>query len=150
MSNFLVNQCGRCMRTLAEGEVCPTCHPPEKLFAQADDAAKSVLSETWAVAPGSRSAYAIVFDGHNAVTMRPESHATPGYVAASQEKIADRVRFAACAPEALRLLLEAEYVEIDTGDGMSPCKCPWCDYVHNHGHDSGCRWLALMAKAGLR
>lgn len=50
-----------------------------------------------------------------------------------------RAQVAACAPEALRMLLECEGIA---------CFCP-DDGPHTE-HISDCAWLALMVKAGLR
>lgn len=69
------------------------------------------------------------------------------------EKDEERARISACAPEALRLLLEAEW----KGEVMEKEACPWClawrDRIEEKsygGHSTDCRWLALMKKAGLR
>ncbi len=76
-----------------------------------------------------------------------------------------RARIAACAPEALRLLLEAEWSAsgLNSYDEHSWSACPWCygaemppastlDGSHppHIGHEPSCQWLALMQKAGLR
>ena len=55
---------------------------------------------------------------------------------------------AACAPEALRLLVQAEFV---FGPGGNRA-CPWCQKVITPAdlHTDSCAWLALMKKAGLR
>lgn len=74
-----------------------------------------------------------------------------------------RARLAASAPEAVRLLLEAE--EADNSDGEYTPRCPWCanktygapdgksgiptDF-HPGKHADDCKWLALMKKAGVR
>lgn len=59
-----------------------------------------------------------------------------------------RARIAACAPEALRLLLEAEFTDLDTEDGPDQ-DCRWCG-LPKGDHAPSCRWLLLMHKAGLR
>ncbi len=57
-----------------------------------------------------------------------------------------RTRVMSCAPEALRLLLGAEWSADTT--------CPWCGAWERNDetgvHRDGCPWLALMVKAGLR
>ncbi len=55
-------------------------------------------------------------------------------------------RLSHCAPEALRLLLEAEWggSEAESSRGY----CLHCEHAIRHAPD--CRWLALMVKAGLR
>lgn len=56
-----------------------------------------------------------------------------------------RARLAACAPEAIRLLLEAEWPN---------WTCFWCGAQWKEdtreAHKPDCRWLALMRKAGVR
>lgn len=67
-------------------------------------------------------------------------------------RMSERARLAACAPEAMRLLLEAEW----KGGAEEGCYlfCPWCLTTSAHGssddHAADCRWLALMRKAGVR
>lgn len=66
-----------------------------------------------------------------------------------------RERLAACAPEAIRLLLEAELG--GTEHGNTAC-CPWCrggepykgKKYEQASHKPDCRWQALMKKAGVR
>lgn len=69
-----------------------------------------------------------------------------------------------CAPEALRLLLEAEWsgwTYDKDYDVDETSMCPWCSRPKPYlpgmrgfggpdGHAPDCRWLALMKKAGLR
>ena len=60
-----------------------------------------------------------------------------------------QLRVAACAPEALRMLLEMEFSQDE--------RCPWCSGTLESGHllgssdgDPPCEWFAIMKKAGLR
>lgn len=78
----------------------------------------------------------------------------PGDVVGTLDREED-ARIAAAAPEALRLLLEAELYA--TKHGNTAC-CPWCSggepyhgekYQHAT-HAEGCEWLRIMRKAGLR
>ncbi len=125
-----------------------------------DDVAKNVLAETWdadgdtisLVAPDDRGAGSMVVE----VVGRM-------YCLDGCPEVA-RTRLAACAPEALRLLLEAE--ASDNSDGEYTPRCPWCEnrafsvdvpgetgrrFVSYHpSHAPGCKWLALMVKAGVR
>lgn len=57
-------------------------------------------------------------------------------------------RIISCAPEALALLLRAEFV---FGPGGKRA-CPWCQKIITPAdlHTAECPWLALMRKAGLR
>lgn len=65
----------------------------------------------------------------------------------------DRARLAACAPEALRLLLELESTSI-RGDMVACPVCGASTYSTKEGvpvdHEADCAWLRLMWKAGLR
>lgn len=55
----------------------------------------------------------------------------------------DVARIAACAPEALRMLLDIQNFE----GGL----CLWCRHPScGDEHDPDCEWLALMRKAGVR
>ncbi len=65
-----------------------------------------------------------------------------------------RVKLMACAPEAIRLLLEAEWHDsyeerVCMFDGCYP---PYDDPPQpgRGGHKPDCRWLAVMRKAGVR
>ncbi len=66
------------------------------------------------------------------------------------------IQVAACAPEALRLLLDREWVTImweKTPDGGSVGRkqiCMHCPNEKHEGHTADCAWLALMKRAGLR
>lgn len=55
-----------------------------------------------------------------------------------------RATIAACAPEALRLLMRAEWASLGRYDTEL---CPWC---RGDGHEADCEFVALMKKAGLR
>ncbi len=72
----------------------------------------------------------------------------------STEDDAVRARVAACAPEALQLLLEAEWATESAASEFWD-HCPWCRAKRKDGHDDEdpgprCPWLDLMRKAGLR
>lgn len=55
-----------------------------------------------------------------------------------------RMRLAACAPEAFRLLLDPK---ITGEDGLGGCH--WCGIIPPSAHRTNCAWLALMRKAGV-
>lgn len=55
-------------------------------------------------------------------------------------------RIAACAPEALRMLLDNEWA----GGGQPSGYCLDCGAPQSAQHSEHCRWMALMRKAGLR
>lgn len=57
-----------------------------------------------------------------------------------------RARIAACAPEALRMLLDNEWA----GGGEPSGYCLDCGAPQSAQHSEHCRWMALMRKAGLR
>lgn len=77
------------------------------------------------------------------------------------EQTVARARLAAAAPEAIRLLLEAEWSgghQAGIGDGTDPC-CPWCDeepprhiYIGKMtgGHAHDCRLVAVLRPSGVR
>ncbi len=114
-----------------------------------DDATKKVLAETWRVrnAPNCRDEiYCDTYRG-DAPTPPPEhvgyifgNEYGPGSIHEASNEV--RARIAACAPEALRLLLEMEKHD----------RCSWCLSIAPEvdGHSYDCTWLALMKKAGLR
>ncbi len=112
-----------------------------------DDVTKKVLAETW-----SATHRVVVDDGPRCVARMASG--IDLMVATKEEDEASivAIRLAACAPEALRLLLEAEWAGGEIArlsDYVSVC--PWCrGEEFSGGHDAGCVWLALMAKAGLR
>lgn len=98
-----------------------------------DETKRIVAEETW-VSEGSKSFF-----------RDRRSYATVRGTAAFYEPSAVAT-IAACAPEALRLLLEA-----GPGDGDT---CRWCGATDmdqsGTEHTPDCAWLALMRKAGLR
>jgi hypothetical protein len=59
-----------------------------------------------------------------------------------------RETIAACAPEALRMLLDAEYADFNQCETRSCCR--WCMALYGTTHADSCPWLALMKKAGVR
>ncbi len=98
--------------------------------------AAAVLTETWRLGAETETVFAV---GGGCVV--PDVYGV-------QAQSGARARVIACAPEAMRLLLEAEW------EGMvasaHQAACPWCEYLDTEGHGPNCRWLALMKKAGLR
>ena len=60
-----------------------------------------------------------------------------------------RLKIAACAPEALRMLLGFEWLP-DRDMVATSMRCPRCGACQGSDHAHDCPWLALMVKAGLR
>lgn len=111
-----------------------------------DDVTAKVLAETWAIRDGgNRLDVGRTADEGGCI----ETYSWPSAY----------LRIAACAPEALRLLLEAEEAGERDGDCVA-AQCPFCaafavrgDLPPGHApivHAPDCRWLLLMQKAGLR
>ena len=138
-----------------------------------DDVTKKVLAETWGSGVLTSGLAGIdVGDSCAGVfgsLLVESSHRVDIKGSATAHDIT-RARIAACAPEALRLLLEAEWAGGEPvaqyEHGVSDV-CPWCQQLavvrnpkHVYrgdepwetegSHAPDCRWLALMVKAGLR
>ena len=66
-----------------------------------------------------------------------------------------RARLAAAAPDAIRLLMEAEWA--GAGTGGDPSQCPWCgrepwtttERLNPERHEKTCRLVAVLRKAGV-
>lgn len=99
----------------------------------------SAIDETWGVHP--EDCAAIVLESTGQIVI---------YDVLAKSTARDRFRIAACAPEALRMLMFLERIIGADGESVM-CGCVARDEV-NHGwfHESDCEWLALMRKAGLR
>lgn len=116
-----------------------------------NDATKKVLAETWTASLGSQASEhlsAVFCDGEYFAHISGD---TMGIEHA-------RTTIAACAPEALRLLADLEWVSSEDayGQGYGPAECAFCEVKAGGGvapcgiHKSDCKWLLLMQKAGLR
>lgn len=109
------------------------------------------------------------WESTDAVVRRRLSDADAAEYGSSTETVGDynfahggtpRARIAACAPEALSLLVEAEWVPRypdNSGcafcSGYEPIEGNHCAAEYSGGplgHEGDCRWLALMKRAGLR
>lgn len=108
-----------------------------------DDEAKKALAETWTtgdadeVRRGARTVCRVEF-----VDDRDDE---PMALVNAREAIA------ACAPEALRLLLEEEVTQdSEYGDYCGRCGADKDVFTSKVPHAPDCHWLALMQKAGLR
>ncbi len=123
-----------------------------------DDVTAKVLAETWRVrnAPNCRDEiYCDTYRG-DAPTPPPEhvgyifgNEYGPGSIHEASNEV--RARIAACAPEALRLLLANEWCSFTEVDGHPVSSCHECTAnMLEPDHDPDCTWLALMKKAGLR
>ncbi len=125
------------------------------------DEARKALAETWEAFTSLEHKAIVAVDGERTV-LRDVFASTPEN---SGEAGTARARIAACAPEALRLLLEAEWSAsgLNSYDEHSWKECPWCGGAemppastldgsrpYYIGHAPDCQWLALMEKAGLR
>ncbi len=117
-----------------------------------DDVTRKVLAETWVldnVSPPDhmeeRYGHCAVFDtgGRERGLSLVQSRTYIEDNDADSVLLTARARIAACAPEFARLLLEAEWDLEDDG-------CRWCNVYKPGPHRAGCRWLALMVKAGIR
>ncbi len=115
------------------------------------DEAKKVLEETWSLSPNP----CLGSDVHGDRMARMTAGDSLGYRMSFSDTLEagfeERARIAACAPEALRLLLEAE----KTTGGDYDDSCRWCqeESLNNTGpmdHHPNCEWYVLMKKAGLR
>ncbi len=143
-----------------------------------DEATAKVLAETWSDGSSDgnerivylfRAALPEELGGEvDATPYNAEEILFPPSVSRGDVEPADveivRARLAACAPEALRLLLEAETA--DNSDGEYTPRCPWCEnrsfsaevpgeagrrfVSHASTHAPDCNWLALMKKVGIR
>ncbi len=105
-----------------------------------DDVTANVLAETWD--SGAEPDGWVNVGTITAIPADGSFIATHGW---PDDEDKARLRLAACAPGALRLLLEAEWGGSDMGSSAG--FCPWCECSK---HLPDCRWLALMKKAGLR
>jgi hypothetical protein len=115
-----------------------------------NDITKKVLEETWTAEDNN-----VLCRPHDVWAVAEffiyEEEENPAEYAEAQA----RARVAACAPEALRLLLWLEMS--GTAYGNTAC-CPECgggepytaDTPPHCTHATDCRWIALMKKAGLR
>jgi hypothetical protein len=112
-----------------------------------DDVTKAVLAEVWIAED--KTVRCVGPDGLTDLVLFAEGPGERAHLLTLEQRNeartedAARARIASAAPEALRLLLDAEY-----GVGAV---CRWCAlprYADQHMPD--CRWLALMKKAGLR
>ncbi len=118
-----------------------------------NDVTKKVLQETWVSGGGpGREWHAEVFLDGGRELGRFENQ--DGVV---EPPDCARAHITACAPEALRLLLEAEWRTWTSDEsGKERTECPWCGIEYGdfgtgaEGHRPDCRLLALMVKAGLR
>lgn len=98
-----------------------------------DEAKRIVAKETWEA------------DGSFVIDMHVDEHGhDAGMVADMGTQVAATI--AACAPEALRMLLDNEWA----GGGEPSGYCLDCGAPQSAQHSEHCRWLSLMRKAGLR
>ena len=61
-----------------------------------------------------------------------------------------RTRIAACAPEALRMLLAFEWCFVDRDMGATYLRCPSCGAIKVTPHERFCALESLFRKAGIR
>lgn len=105
---------------------------------------RQIIEEVWTA-----SASWIDLPGNKSVSIA-DTPIGPGVMINEDETDRVRARIAACAPEALKLLLAVEW-EGDDGRDHDIC-CPVCRAWQCTGakHEENCALAALLKKAGLR